>query len=91
MKQVAAIIKPFKFNKVRDALNAIRGAGLTVAQGYGRRREQGAVSRAGGAIASEARQYKNCACNLGIIPGCADAVNGLLRFARDDAPLALRG
>jgi nitrogen regulatory protein PII len=47
MKQVTAIIKPFKLNEVRDALNAIGVAGLTVTQvqGYGRQRGQGAVYR----------------------------------------------
>ncbi|HXZ16101.1 MAG TPA: P-II family nitrogen regulator [Roseiarcus sp.] len=47
MKQVTAIIKPFKLNDVRDALNAIGISGLTVThvQGYGRQRGQGAVYR----------------------------------------------
>lgn len=47
MKLVSAIIKPFKLNEVRDALNAIGVAGLTVTQvqGYGRQRGQGAVYR----------------------------------------------
>jgi nitrogen regulatory protein PII len=47
MKQVTAIIKPFRLNEVRDALNAIGVAGLTVThvQGYGRQRGQGAVYR----------------------------------------------
>ena len=30
MKQVTAIIKPFRLNEVRDALNAIGVSGLTV-------------------------------------------------------------
>jgi nitrogen regulatory protein PII len=47
MKQVIAIIKPFKLNDVRDALNDIGVPGLTVTQvqGYGRQRGQGAVYR----------------------------------------------
>lgn len=47
MKQVTAIIKPFKLNDVRDALNKIGISGLTVThvQGYGRQRGQGAVYR----------------------------------------------
>jgi len=47
MKLVTAIIKPFKLNEVRDALNAIGISGLTVThvQGYGRQRGQGAVYR----------------------------------------------
>ncbi|HXZ17185.1 MAG TPA: P-II family nitrogen regulator [Roseiarcus sp.] len=47
MRQVTAIIKPFKLNDVRDALNAIGVSGLTVThvQGYGRQRGQGAVYR----------------------------------------------
>ncbi len=47
MKQVTAIIKPFRLNEVRDALNAIGVSGLTVTQvhGYGRQRGQGAVYR----------------------------------------------
>lgn len=47
MKLVTAIIKPFKLNEVRDALNAIGVAGLTVTrvEGYGRQRGQGAVYR----------------------------------------------
>jgi len=47
MKQVTAIIKPFKLNDVRDALNDIGVSGLTVTQvqGYGRQRGQGAVYR----------------------------------------------
>jgi nitrogen regulatory protein PII len=47
MKQVSAIIKPFKLNDVRDALNKIGISGLTVTQvqGYGRQRGQGAVYR----------------------------------------------
>ena len=47
MKQVTAIIKPFKLNEVRDALNGIGVSGLTVThvQGYGRQRGQGAVYR----------------------------------------------
>lgn len=47
MKQVTAIIKPFKLNDVRDALNYIGISGLTVThvQGYGRQRGQGAVYR----------------------------------------------
>jgi nitrogen regulatory protein PII len=47
MKQVTAIIKPFKLNDVRDALNHIGISGLTVThvQGYGRQRGQGAVYR----------------------------------------------
>ena len=47
MKQVTAIIKPFRLNEVRDAQNAIGVSGLTVTQvqGYGRQRGQGAVYR----------------------------------------------
>jgi nitrogen regulatory protein PII len=47
MKQVTAIIKPFRLNEVRDALNEIGVSGLTVTQvqGYGRQRGQGAVYR----------------------------------------------
>jgi len=47
MKLVSAIIKPFKLNEVRDALNAIGISGLTVThvQGYGRQRGQGAIYR----------------------------------------------
>jgi len=47
MKLVSAIIKPFKLSDVRDALNAIDIAGLTVTQvqGYGRQRGQGTVYR----------------------------------------------
>jgi nitrogen regulatory protein PII len=47
MKQVTAIIKPFRLNEVRDALNAIGVSGVTVTQvqGYGRQRGQGAVYR----------------------------------------------
>ena len=47
MKQITAIIKPFRLNEVRDALNAIGVSGLTVTQvqGYGRQRGQGAVYR----------------------------------------------
>ena len=30
MKQITAIIKPFRLNEVRDALNAIGVSGLTV-------------------------------------------------------------
>lgn len=47
MKQITAIIKPFKLNDVRDALNGIGISGLTVTQvqGYGRQRGQGAVYR----------------------------------------------
>jgi nitrogen regulatory protein PII len=47
IKQVTAIIKPFRLNEVRDALNAIGVSGLTVTQvqGYGRQRGQGAVYR----------------------------------------------
>ena len=47
MKQVTAIIKPFRLNEVRDALNNIGISGLTVThvQGYGRQRGQGAVYR----------------------------------------------
>ena len=47
MKQVTAIIKPFKLNEVRDALNNLGISGLTVThvQGYGRQRGQGSVYR----------------------------------------------
>lgn len=47
MKQVTAIIKPFRLNEVRDALNEIGISGLTVThvQGYGRQRGHGAVYR----------------------------------------------
>jgi len=47
MKVVTAIIKPFKLNDVRDALNALGISGLTVTQvqGFGRQRGQGAVYR----------------------------------------------
>ncbi len=47
MKQIIAIIKPFRLNEVRDALNTIGVSGLTVTQvqGYGRQRGQGAVYR----------------------------------------------
>jgi len=38
MKLVTAIVKPFKLNEVRDALNGLGVSGLTVThvQGYGR-------------------------------------------------------
>jgi len=47
MKIVTAIIKPFKLNDVRDALNALGVAGLTVTQvqGFGRQRGHGSVYR----------------------------------------------
>ena len=47
MKMITAIIKPFKLNEVRDALNAMGISGLTVThvQGYGRQRGQGSVYR----------------------------------------------
>ena len=47
MKVVTAIIKPFKLNDVRDALNALGIAGLTVTQvqGFGRQRGHGLVYR----------------------------------------------
>ena len=35
MKQVTAIIKPFRLNEVRDALNAIGVSGLTVTSSSG--------------------------------------------------------
>jgi nitrogen regulatory protein PII len=47
IKLVAAIIKPFRLNEVRDALNGMGVSGLTIThvQGYGRQRGQGAVYR----------------------------------------------
>jgi nitrogen regulatory protein P-II 2 len=47
MKLIIAIIKPFKLDDVREALNAIGVAGLTVSEvkGYGRQKGQTEIYR----------------------------------------------
>lgn len=47
MKYVTAIIKPFKFTEVRDALSAAGVSGLTVSEvsGYGRQKGQTEIYR----------------------------------------------
>lgn len=47
MKYITAIIKPFKFTEVKDALSAAGVSGLTVSEvsGYGRQKGQAEVYR----------------------------------------------